>query len=637
MTLITPPALIALISLPLLVWLLRVRARPAVLVVPSLDPWKRIAGAHPQAAARWIRRWSVIVLLHLLGGAAAVVAMAGPEGEPSGPVPRIWVILVDYSGRMGAKCLDGETRLEKVRRQLFRVIEAAQRDDRFLILIARPDRPPEAAGVVFSDRLLGALPRHRRGYLVSDASMDLAPWLSAARAAVAAESGPAHLVVFTDRKPLAVAPREDESWVLVGDAAPNVGITGLSATSLDPTRSDLFVEVTNGAGPASECLLEVRPHEGVTLASRRITLPEGSSATCVFRDLPLQAWTHVGLAGADGQWVTDALSADNVASLSISPEQESVIAVVGDPDRDIDRALRSTGGVVVTRAAPAAIPEDADLIVSVGEAVPVRSGIPCVWIAPRAAAGPFRPGPVRDRPAIVDVRTGMVELTGVDVRVVQWRRVRSFEIDPSAAGAVRVMAATEAGPLLARWDAADGVPRYLCAVETAWHGPESATDWSRLPSFPVFWAAVVEQTLSYSAVRGRGARLFAARVGEPFVARDSQHRWSREVLKAFSDAHEQQGTIHSVRRLGSAYAVTAWNCTMISPKGWPPMLVSLLDREVTRTAAPAIPPPSLEWGEGPESGESARRPGASLAALFLGPALLAFFAAWFFDPTGTSP
>jgi hypothetical protein len=218
------------IAAVVLLWILdRLRRRPVVLLVASLDLFPETAERARDSERQKKRAWRDL-LLRMLAALALALAAGGPSLEHGRSRGRLVRVLLDRSASMAAKEASG-TRLELARAELARALGALASDDRVELHLEPPDideptetlSPGDVAKV--SVRVVGA-PGH-----VKERALRLAP----------ASADDLPLLVVSDEKPEAIA---GVAWASVGTPLANVGITAL-ASRRDPAGHESLLVATN--------------------------------------------------------------------------------------------------------------------------------------------------------------------------------------------------------------------------------------------------------------------------------------------------------------------------------------------------------------------------------------------------------
>jgi hypothetical protein len=342
LTFSTPLALLALLLVPLLLLLERLRRRPRERLVASLVLWRAVADAARPASHR--RPRSLRTLLRVLVVVLLAFAAAAPGWVVAEPRTARLVALVDRSPAMGA---DG--RLE---RAVAAVREAAEGFDGLRVLFSPP------ADVV---RGVGALSPPP----VADAPGDLARDAATLLGLFGGDPG-ARALLVTDRLPPSLASVPGLAVVLVGRPVENAAITALR---IDRDAEGLVAFVAwerfGGDGRAPDLLLEA--------GGETIRVPGGPGRREAIQRLP----GEVTRVEARLDHVGDALGADDRAWASPAAEAPELgLLAKGEIPAAAGTAFRALLGEGLVEGAPGR-----DGAVVWGDAPPESS--PGLWIAVR--------------------------------------------------------------------------------------------------------------------------------------------------------------------------------------------------------------------------------------------------------------
>lgn len=140
------PGLLALISLPIIVWLHLRRQRLKRVTVPSLLLWHNLPTPKRSERKRWLPI-TLLLLLHLLIATLVSIALAQPQTLQWLLDRRQHVaVVIDTSTSMGARDTASGTRLDDARRQTQAMIESLQTDDHIALIAAGPQAHLLTAG-----------------------------------------------------------------------------------------------------------------------------------------------------------------------------------------------------------------------------------------------------------------------------------------------------------------------------------------------------------------------------------------------------------------------------------------------------------------------------------------------------------
>jgi hypothetical protein len=313
---------LALGALIVLYVLDRLRRRPVLLLVASLELFRKTAETESAAEATSKRAWRDLVLKGLASLALALAA-GGPELAHGRSAGRRVRVLLDRSASMAAREPAG-TRLDLARAELGRVLEALGDDDLVELHLEPPgeDEPSRALSRsearAFVPRVLSVPSRVRE-------RIDLF--------AAAASDKALPLLVVTDRE-LGPLPAELAPWVAlarVGSPLENAGITALASRKDEHGAEQLLVATSS---PAT---VELR------MGSKVKRVPVAGSAIEPVPPGVDRVEARILRPGAGH----DALSSDDVAIAlreSDAPLRVAVDPALGAP---LEAALRAVPGALV--------------------------------------------------------------------------------------------------------------------------------------------------------------------------------------------------------------------------------------------------------------------------------------------------
>lgn len=363
------PGLIALVSLPVIVWLHLRRSRLKRVVVPSLMLWQRLP--IPPSVKR--RRWlpiTLLLLMHLLVATLLGLALGFPYGTVQVADSRQHIaIIIDTSTSMGASDTTQGTRMDAARARTRDWIQRLNGDDRVTLIEAGQQARLLTAGGVASRAVLLQAPD--RLSPLGEGS-DLAGALTLARNTLLQpdEEGTPYdatrVVVLSDlEQPGDLGDLgHDLTWERIGGAPGNRAIVALAARprgNRSTSGYNLFARVANYGDSGLTTRFNLYA-DGELIDRRNITLnPNGEVG--LRWDLP--AGTQVVRAEVDGQ---DMLPIDDTASLSVQQHRQQNTLLVSDDPAPLEQALQSVPGLnVVTIGSgvyqTSPLIEQADLIV----------------------------------------------------------------------------------------------------------------------------------------------------------------------------------------------------------------------------------------------------------------------------------
>ena len=469
MSFLWPLGLLALAGVPAAVLIALWRARRQDVPVPSLMLWERLAERVADAGRK--RRTTLDAAVVLAAAAALFLglAAAGPMLLRAAPGGRSVLLVMDRSASMQA-LQGGLTRWELARREAGSLLGELAASDTVYIATSPPGRR-ERIGPLAPAEAKAALAAmdatDRPGRIVDDLARAMA-WAHSLR--------PTAVVAVTD-DPDAVPPSAGVSVVGVGGPAENVFFTRLGFAG---------TKVLAGLGRSGSA----RQAEVVLLADGR----EAGRAVIDFGAAPGSAahgWAEGSAvieapALASARQVEarilaeDSLPADNIAHAAREPEPALRVLLVGESNAFIEKALGIHPGVEIVRGGePGAGGGELEygLIVYIGASPAAEPRCPAVVIAPPEPFGNVRLGAELAGPQAAPVTGG--ELFGegdlADLRIASARAL---------AGPAKVLAAAEGGALAVQ----DGSTICIGFGLTAGN-----TNWMLQPSFPIFWARLIEK------------------------------------------------------------------------------------------------------------------------------------------------
>ncbi len=359
MTFLLPIGLLALLSLPVIVFLHLIRERRRRVAVPSLLHWRTLprtrAGERPRTLPI-----TLLLLLHLLIAGLLGLALAQPQilSAFSTRVDQTAIVL-DLSTSMAASD-GGATRFEAARARARALLRELGSGGRATLIAAGPRARVVASGAAGDLPLLeAALDGLRPGG--TGAAMDEA--LTLAAGALDPQK-PGRIVVLTDGSlptPAARALPADVDWRTVGggDAANRAVIT-FAARPLGATLQ-VYARVANYAASPFSGQLRLYGDEQL-LDTRAVSIDPERESEQTWRLSTGPRTLRVELDGGD------ALAADDTARLHVGGPRPLRVALVSDTPDTLRRALEAVPGVTVEPLATSAYAADpaADLTVFEG-------------------------------------------------------------------------------------------------------------------------------------------------------------------------------------------------------------------------------------------------------------------------------
>ena len=444
---ITPLALIGLLSLPVIVAFYMLRLRRRDVPVGSTFLWQQLV-RDVEANAPWQRlRFSWLLLVQLLIAALVVAAAVRPFTASESDLAANVVLIVDTSTSMAAQDGEGD-RMSAARDRARAVVERLPEGGRVTVVAAA-----DTARILVSESTDRDAANEAIGAIeASQAPGDLTDAFALA-SALAARDSDSTVVVVTDasgdRLPAAGigAPVVVEQ---VGETDGNQAIAALSALRrAGGAQLDVFVAVANHAGSEAARRLEIYA-DGALVDARELVIPPDQRSEALIGTVPpATSVIEARLAG------DDALDVDDRA-VALAPDEETTRAlVVGPGNAFLENALAllprlELFAVGIDGYEEALTEADEDgapygLVVFDRVLPPSPPEVPALYVDP-AADGPY--GTIEGRieaPGLDRVDPAEPLLRFVDLTTVHIGRARDLE----AATGLRAIVRTAAGtPLI---------------------------------------------------------------------------------------------------------------------------------------------------------------------------------------------
>ncbi len=361
MVFLVPLGLLALIALPIIVWLHLIRERRRRVVVPSLLLWQEVPNKTDNQR-RLRLPLTLLLLLHLLAAALLAVALSQPQWF--GGRPRRGnhlALIIDSSTSMdtregpGLFTQEGRTRLDQAREQARSLINGLAPGESLTLMSAGPRARVIATGNYHQRTgLLQALDT-----LASEGvGSDIPGALTLAQAALDAHDG-GRIVVLSDNASPAISasaatastrqivrPGTDIEWLTVGSDRDNRAIVAFGARPTNRSITPVYARVANYSTNPVEMRVLLFGDEQL-LDTRYVNLPADGEADLTWE---VPAGIRVLRAELEGQ---DALPADDRASLILGQTRPVQVVVVSAQPGPLERALTAIRGVSVAVVDPA--------------------------------------------------------------------------------------------------------------------------------------------------------------------------------------------------------------------------------------------------------------------------------------------
>ena len=478
MTVGHPYILLALLLVPLLALLYIRRARKREITVPSLMLWRTAATTGAADAGKRTGALDLPLVLALLFLVAAIVAASGPVLVTRTNASPILLIIADRSASMAARTESGETRWARTVEYAAAPLDRARGGSVMLVGL------PLAAGPGL-DNLTPAEAKSALDKLTpTDMPLDLVKEL--ARCAGLAGRSSA-VIVITDDAAL-VPEKLAGKPVLVlsyGGPSANVAIDAFEVSRNDDGKLVAFVAVRNYAGKPATVPVAIEfeggPSPGVQKHDLELA-PKGSATLTAALGVTDADVVEVRLG------VKDDLASDNRAVAVRSGAGRVRVAYVGRGNQFIERALQLLPGVDLSQfRLTRDVKGGFDLVIYDRVTPDTLPAGDVVLIDPAGKIGPFevqdaaagdawmRVAAVNESPLLENVDTGAL-------RFKHLARVKA-----EAAAKTLLESAEARAAALVRWENADArITLVGCRLVPA------ETNWPMLPSFPFFWANIVD-------------------------------------------------------------------------------------------------------------------------------------------------
>jgi Ca-activated chloride channel homolog len=430
MNFLTPLALlIGLLAIPIiLLYMLRLRRREVS--VSSTYLWQQVLRDR-EANTPWQRlRRNLLLFLQLLILLLLALALARPYiTVPAVSAGQI-ALLLDASASMNATDSADGTRFAEAQRQANAIIDTMSAGDTMTI-IRVADVPEVLTGYSSDPALLhAAVDGSRAGSAPAD--WTAAFTLAAAGAAGASEFnvvviGDGGIGTAADFPPIP----SDIEFVPIGTTGDNLAITALAARALPGEPAQLFAEITNYSGTATEAIFALTI-DGTLVSAERYTISARSSLPVVTTSLPAQYESIEASLTLPGESAfVDYLALDNTA-YAVSPGASvRRVLLMSDGNRFLEQGLGSLPGInAVQRATVRDLPADSyDVVVLDGWLPPQLPAGDLLIINPPSSTPLFTVGEVTTDTGNMRVERGDPRMTYVDFDAVNLLEFRQVQAD----------------------------------------------------------------------------------------------------------------------------------------------------------------------------------------------------------------
>ncbi len=395
MTLLLPIGLLALLALPIIIYLYMRAERRRRVVVSSLLLWEKLPRAQPTNRTRLPLTW--LLLAHLIIAALIAAALSRPQiALPVGDADQVAIVL-DTSVSMTTR--DGGQERFNVARA--RMAGALGNATRATLVVA--DAAPRVVASGSPATVIAAAATLSAGGVGSD----LTGALALAEAAIDPQRS-GRIVIITDgatATPVTRAVSVPVEYLQIGALQPNRAITAFAAKPFG-RELRIYARIANvGEQPFNGQITLFA--DDVPIDDRLIAIPADGAAD--------QIWSvaadvgHLRLVVAGG----DTLAADDTAYLSVAAPVRARALLVSSAPAALARALRAVPTLDVTTVTPAEYdPTSApDLTIfhdTVPEPWPARGAV--LLVAPRSSewltAAPIA---ADDAPGAITIKRGFAE------------------------------------------------------------------------------------------------------------------------------------------------------------------------------------------------------------------------------------
>lgn len=345
MTFLIPLGFLALLALPVIIWLHLRRGRLRRVIVPSLMLWHNL----PKPPQSQKRRWLPITLLlfiHLLIATLLSIALAQPNLVAWKFQKRHHLaIIIDTSTSMQTQDTAQGTRLEAARHQARQLTNSLGPQDSFTLISAGTHAHKLASGDTTNQAsMLATLDTlHTKG---TGTDFDNALTIAQTTLKADPEGRPydeGRIVVLTDLDQPQTATPIDEAitWKRLGRESSNRAVVALAARPRANNRSaghHLYARVANYGNDMLTTHLRLYGDDTLLDTKQVVFYPEGE--VDLTWDLP--ANVRIVRADLDGQ---DALPIDDSASLSLNQERSTKTLLVSDTPETLEHALSAIPGL----------------------------------------------------------------------------------------------------------------------------------------------------------------------------------------------------------------------------------------------------------------------------------------------------
>ena len=443
---------------------------------------------------------NLLLFLQLVILGFLVLAIARPTLASKEQEGRSFAVILDCSASMRAREPDGRERFARAKELALDIADhlGGAKDPGEMMVITAGRRTLVRKGFT-SDR--AALRRTIEELRAADTRCDAAEALALAVAALKDRRNP-EIVFISDGAGTSLASAQGVKnfrFVRVGEATENLGITRLDVRPASPKAlaelkakgalSDgrypyqVFCAVKNAGTRPAKSILTVS-FEGRVVGAREVELAPGTETSLVFKERFPPGLLEAKLEN------DDALASDNVARAIVRPAEEVRVAVVGQKNPFLERALQSLP--YVDLSFPADPSQGSYDLVICDRTVPAKlPDTNLLLIAPdRDLDGYGRAGELRF-PEILDWQKDHPLFRSADFHDVHVSKAQSLR--PETRG--RVLAkGTGGAPLLLLTQDPGRSFRAILTFSLV------ESDWPLRPSFPIFFANLLQYARDFNTL-----------------------------------------------------------------------------------------------------------------------------------------
>ena len=373
MSFLNPLALLALLSVPLLVLLYFLKLKRPQFRVPSTLLWQKVIEDMRVNSPFQKLRKSLLMLLQIIALLAAIFALARPLVLVRESVDESLIVLIDNSASMGAVEPGGRTRLDLAKKEAQRIADGLAKGDE-MMLIAFNTRAHALCGFTNNRRMLK---EHIDAVGTTECTTLLEPALLLAKSIANSRSKP-RVILLSDgaiSAPAQVEMPVDIEYQAIGTNLPNLAITGLDIrrSLSDRQQIEMFVATENfSTGPISGNMSVFL--DDAMLDSKHFAVEAGETLSQIFQAiLPAGGTVKVEFEAAD------ALRCDNRAWRIIPPPIRKRVLIVAETPFFIERAFKASSSVECVSVTPSEYqpPAPGEYFAVIWNGVPAPDVAPC--------------------------------------------------------------------------------------------------------------------------------------------------------------------------------------------------------------------------------------------------------------------